>query len=131
MLQVSSNHALEFILTTKQDVPNLTQAQLYERTAGFTTTQASTEDAKERSKNVALRLMILADKCRVSIFNLIRPHLKSPPLGSRNVREGITQVASVGACTVWDRFERSCTEGWGILRWHRSRIVVERYGEGN
>jgi pachytene checkpoint protein 2 len=68
-----------------QEVPSLTQAVLYERTATFPITSppnstsplvhplASTGanatpvvyDLKEKSKNVALRLLKLAEKCRV------------------------------------------------------------------
>jgi len=55
-------------LVNSIDVPSLTQALLYESTKGSKTLPASDTggDAKERSKNIALRLMALAEKCRVS-----------------------------------------------------------------
>lgn len=67
-----------------QEVPNLTQAQLYERISTFPTSSTTndphraqditgiahqdghfTGETRERSKNIALRLLNLAEKCRV------------------------------------------------------------------
>ncbi len=71
--------AVSRLTSPHQDVPSLAQAQIYERTADFANLSLTTppvaqpadpipngQDARERSRLLAIRLFRLAQKCRVS-----------------------------------------------------------------